>query len=220
MSGGYCIFGKIAVPVADIARTRPNWREVNSAIETIKIGLIMRRSRTQRLLVVSDIHGFPGTFAELFGVGCLEHRGLQLAGLSGRPDLSGDSLHDHLFSKDGVQQAVRELLEIDGRTCVGIGFSAGGTALWTAVKQGLELEALICVSSTRLRFETSPLNMPNMVFWGEADPYRPSESWNDTLPVYWKTYPGKPHDFYRIDAATPNSPLRTDIAAFIQSLSV
>ncbi|AGB71235.1 hypothetical protein RTCIAT899_CH09245 [Rhizobium tropici CIAT 899] len=102
--------------------------------------------------------------------------------------------------------------------CVGIGFSAGGTVLWNAVKEGLELKALICVSSTRLRLETSPLNIPTMVLWGEADPYRPTESWNNTLPRCWKAYAGKQHDFYRIDAATPNSPLHMDIAAFIESL--
>ena len=200
-----------------IAHT-PKRREGKAAIETIKNGLIMCRSRTQDLLVVSDIHGFPETFVELLDAGGIRHRGLQLASLSGRPDLSGDNLHDHLFNKGGLQQALRGLLELDGRMRVGIGFSAGGTALWNAVKEGLELKALICVSSTRLRLETSPLNIPTMVLWGEADPYRPTESWNNTLPSYWKAYAGKQHDFYRIDAVTANSPLRTDIAAFIESL--
>ncbi|MBB2692506.1 UNVERIFIED_ORG: pimeloyl-ACP methyl ester carboxylesterase [Rhizobium esperanzae] len=170
----------------------------------------------QPLLVVSDIHGFPETFAELLDVGCSEHRVLQLAGLSGRPGLRGDELHHHLFNEDGMRHAVRALREINGRPCLGIGFSAGGTALWNAVKEGLELQALICVSSTRLRFETSPLNIPTMVFWGELDPYRPPESWNDAVPKRWKTYAGKQHDFYRIDALASKSPLRADIAAFIE----
>jgi dienelactone hydrolase len=172
-----------------------------------------------QLLVVGDIHGFPETLVKLLDVECFEHRVLQLADLSGRPGLRGDDLHDHLVNKDGMRHAVRALRAINGRTCFGIGFSSGGTALWSAVKEGLEIQALICVSSTRLRFETSPLNIPSMVFWGELDPHRPTETWNDAVPGSCETYTGKQHDFYRIDALTPNSPLRTDIAAFIESVS-
>ena len=171
----------------------------------------------QDLLVVGDIHGFPESLAELLDVECSKHRILQLAGLSGRPGLRGDALHHHLFNEDGMRHAVRALRKIDGRPCLGIGFSAGGTALWNAVKEGLELQALICVSSTRLRFETSPLNIPTMVFWGELDPYRPPESWNHAVPQRWKTYAGKQHDFYCIDALTAESPFQTDIAAFIEN---
>ncbi|PDS81275.1 alpha/beta hydrolase [Rhizobium sp. L43] len=170
----------------------------------------------QHVLVVSDIHGFPETVAELLDVAGAKQRMLQLADLSGRPGLRGDELHHHLFNGDGMRHAVRALREIDGRSCLGIGFSAGGTALWNAVKEGLGLQALVCVSSTRLRFETSPLNIPSMVFWGELDPYRPAEGWNKAVPRCWKTYAGKQHDFYRIDALTAKSPLRADIAAFIE----
>ncbi|OWO95551.1 alpha/beta hydrolase [Rhizobium esperanzae] len=170
----------------------------------------------QNLLVVSDIHGFPETFAERLDVRCSKHRLLHLAELSGRPGLRGDELHHHLFNEDGMRHAVRALREVGGHRCLGVGFSAGGTALWNAVKEGLELQALICVSSTRLRFETSPLNMPTMVVWGELDPYRPPESWNHAVPQRWKTYAGKQHDFYRIEALASESPLRADIAVFIE----
>ncbi|SDP85792.1 hypothetical protein SAMN05428967_3903 [Phyllobacterium sp. YR620] len=173
----------------------------------------------QQLLVVGDIHGFPETFVELLDVGSFEQRVLQLADLSGRPGLRGDNLHDHLVKKDGLQHAVRALRETNGPPCFGIGFSSGGTALWSAVKEGLEIQALICVSSTRLRFETSPLNIPTIVFWGDLDPHRPTEIWNDAVPECCKTYAGKHHDFYRVDALAPNSPLRTDIGAFIESVS-
>lgn len=181
-----------------------------------KMNLIMNDLRTQRLLIVGDIHGFPETSVELLGIGRFEHRALQLADLSGRPGLRGDELHDQLFNEGGILRAVRALCEIDGRACVGIGFSAGGTALWQAVKAGLDLQALICVSSTRLRFETSPLHIPTMVVWAEFDPHRPTESWNDTVPGCCKTYTGKQHDFYRIDALTPKSSLLTDVAAFVE----
>ncbi len=170
-------------------------------------------SNIQNLLVVGDIHGRPETFVG--PLGRFAHRILQLADLSGRPDLRGDELHNYLFGGDGMREAVRSLCE-ESRACLGIGFSAGGTALWHAAKAGLALHALICVSSTRLRFETSPINIPTFVLWGECDPNRPDDAWNDIVPTCWKTYPVKQHDFYCADILRPDTQMRKDIAAFIQ----
>nr|WP_298101087.1 alpha/beta hydrolase [uncultured Shinella sp.] len=176
----------------------------------------MNKTNVRRLLVVGDIHGFPDTSASLWGSGRFESRMLQMADLSKRPDLSGDDLHDHLFNEDGMSRAVQTLCEIDGGGYIGIGFSAGGTALWRAVKAGLKLQALICVSSTRLRLETFPLNIPTMALWGDLDPYRPTEAWNDAVPGCWKIYAGKQHDFYRGDILAPRSVFLADIAAFVE----
>lgn len=179
----------------------------------------MYGSRMPQLLIVGDIHGFPQTLVELSDVGFLEHSVFQLADLCGRPGLRGDDLHDHLVNKDGMRHAVRALREINGRSCLGIGFSSGGTALWSAAKEGLDIQALICVSSTRLRFETSPLNIPTMVIWGELDPHRPADTWNEAIPGCCEIYAGKQHDFYSIDLLAPNSPLRRDIGVFIEGIS-
>lgn len=170
-------------------------------------------SRIQDLLIVGDIHGFPDAIDELLGRE--KHRSLRLADLSGRPDLRGDGLHTYLFNEDGMCEAVRSLQE-NGSQSFGIGFSAGGTALWHAVKAGLDLQALICVSSTRLRFEASPLNIPTLAIWGGCDPNRPDHAWNDAVPTSWKIYPAKQHDFYCADIVKPGSDLRTDIEAFIE----
>lgn len=177
----------------------------------------MSRSRMQNILVVSDIHGFPETVDELFDVGLAKQCYLQLADLCGRPDLRGEDLHDNLFHAEGMRNSIRTLREIGETMCVGIGFSAGGTVLWNAVKEGLKLQALICISSTRLRFETVPLNIPALVIWGECDPYRPEEEWNKRVPMFWKTYPGKQHDFYRKDVHESQSLLRLDLSDFMNS---
>lgn len=176
----------------------------------------MSISKRRRLLIVGDIHGFPETFAGLLDIARFEHHELRLADLGGHPKLRGENLHNHLFNEDGISHAVQTLREIEGRTCVGIGFSAGGTALWRAVKAGLDFQALICVSSTRLRLETSLLTIPTMALWGELDPSRPTEGWNDAVLNCWKIYAGKQHDFYRLDTLSSTSPLLTDIAAFVE----
>lgn len=189
------------------------------ALKNEKNGPIKYSSKMQQLLIVGDIHGFPPTFVEPLDFGSFEHRVLQLADLSGRPGLHGEELHDYLVNKEGMRHAVQALRAINGRSCIGIGFSAGGTALWSAVKEGLDIQALICVSSTRLRFEISPLNIPTMVFWGELDPHRPTDTWNDAIPGRCKVYTGKQHDFYCNDVFAPNSSLRGDIGVFIEGVS-
>lgn len=170
----------------------------------------------QELLVVGDIHGFPGVgyLARLDG---RRHRIIRLADISGRPDLSGEALHEHLFKCGGLEHAIEKVCAIDASACIGIGFSAGGTLLWNAVKRGLRLQALICVCSTRLRLETAPLAIPTMTLWGELDPHRPAESWNAAVPGLSKIYPGQPHDFYNGQSGSDSSPLMTDLTAFLSS---
>lgn len=164
------------------------------------------------LVILGDIHGFP-RIEDLPITDWRRIRVLALAEISGRPDLNGEGLHEHLFKGDGLERAVHTVCQIGGST--GIGFSAGGTVLWNAVKQGLALQALVCVSSTRLRLETSGLAIPTLKLWGESDPHRPAESWNHTLPAFSKTYPDQPHDFYRAQLSSRRSPLSNDIAAFL-----
>lgn len=170
----------------------------------------------QELLVVGDIHGFPGAddLAHLDG---RRLHVIRLADISGRPDLSGEGLHEHLFKCGGLEHAVEKVCAIGASPRIGIGFSAGGTLLWNAVKRELRLHALICVSSTLLRLETDPLAIPTMTLWGELDPHRPAEGWNAVVPGLSKIYPGQPHDFYKGQLGGGASPLMTDIAAFLLS---
>jgi hypothetical protein len=172
------------------------------------------QSSMQDLLVIGDIFGFPGV-GDLSNFDGRPHRLLRLADISGRPDLSGEGLHEHLFKGGGLEHAVHKLCKIDASACIGLGFSAGGTLLWNAVKLGLRLQALICVSSTRLRLETAPLAIPTMTLWGELDPHRPAGSWNAAVPGLSKIYADQPHDFYRGQLGNPCSSLRKDISAFL-----
>lgn len=169
------------------------------------------------LLIAGDIHGFPGA-DDLSNVDWLPDDIIRLADFSGRPDLNGEGLHEHLFNGGGMEHAVRRVCEIGARPCVGVGFSAGGTLLWNAVRQGLRLQALICISSTRLRLETAPLALPTMTLWGGLDPHRPVDSWNAVVPAFWKTYPDQPHDFYKGQIGDSCSPLRRDLSAFFVAL--
>lgn len=80
------------------------------------------------LLVIGDIHGFPAA-GDLSNFGGRAHSMLRLADISGRPDLSGEGLHDHMFKGHGLEHAVHMVYQIDASSSIGIGFSAGGTLL-------------------------------------------------------------------------------------------
>lgn len=169
------------------------------------------------LLIVTDIFGCPkqSDISPRQGPDRQKYRHLTLSELSGRPGLNGEDLHKHLFQEAGLEAVLEKLAETGGFGWIGLGYSAGGTALWRAVSGGLDLSALICVSSTRLRYETSSLSIPTYTFWGEHDKDRPSEDWNRAVPTSARTYSGAGHDFYRrLDTPQARS-LNSDIRAII-----
>lgn len=117
------------------------------------------------------------------------------ADLLDEPALTGEALHQQLFTQGGATRVVEALLARVPDHAVGIGFSAGGTVLWQAAAQGLALSALSCVSSTRLR-DVSKIEVPNQVFFGAADPHRPDQNWLDAVPNTCTLFPNGEHAFY------------------------
>jgi dienelactone hydrolase len=166
-------------------------------------------------LIVKDIYNRPESPSPLLPEDATA-RCFSLGDLSGRPDLTGTDLHTHLFEANGLETVLERLCGLDGRGLVGIGYSAGGTALWRAVARGLVLRALICVSSTRLRFETAPSPIPTYTFWGERDENRPSDDWCQHVPTASKVYPDQEHGFYQ----HPYEPAALRLKADIESLLV
>ena len=158
-----------------------------------------------RLIVVSDIHGAPDAQT------CLSHglpvaARLSLGDLCAAPELSGEALHHHLFVKGAMRSAKAALQRYisENQPLIGLGYSAGGTALWQAAADGAPLAALMCVSSTRLR-DAAPLLLPNEVIFGALDTNRPSETWMQTVPESAVILPNAEHAFY-VDATHPTLP--------------
>ncbi|WP_294229787.1 hypothetical protein [uncultured Shimia sp.] len=148
------------------------------------------------LIVVTDIHGAPEP--ELcFSSSLPVTARLSLGDLCNQPALSGEALHHHLFQDGGMRQAVAALRDrlTDQRHLIGLGYSAGGTALWKAVQAGASLAGLICVSSTRLRDEPA-LPIPTQAYFGDNDPGRPTDKWLATVPDMATVLPNAAHAFY------------------------
>jgi dienelactone hydrolase len=80
---------------------------------------------------------------------------------------------------------------------VGLGYSAGGTLLWKAVRLGMQLQALICIASTRLRDEDpQEMHVPTLVVSGEHDPFAPRDDWATGSDVRHIILGGCDHGFY------------------------
>lgn len=164
-----------------------------------------------RFLVVLDIFGQPSKIEWLAHYGAVDC--LNLGDLSGRPALNAEELHRHLFEQDGMREVVRRLLDFAKDGLIGVGFSAGGTALWRAVREGLQLKKLVCVSSTRLRHEPNGLAIPTYTLWGELDPHRPGEQWCRSVPGYSIVYRGLRHNFYDETDEVNSSNYQIDLLA-------
>ena len=163
------------------------------------------------MIVVTDIHGAPEP--ELcFSSGLPVTARLSLANLCNQPALSGEALHHHLFREDGMRQAVAALRDrlTDLQHAIGLGYSAGGTALWKAVQAETPLAGLVCVSSTRLRDEAA-LPIPTHVYFGDNDPGRPTDKWLATVPDMGTVLPNAAHAFY----AEAGHPTRAEVASEI-----
>lgn len=96
-----------------------------------------------------------------------------IATLALAPMLRGQELHDHLFNAGGMDQARKSLLGQCAKADIAIGFSAGGTVLWQACLAGFSCPNLVCLSSTRLRYETIRPAARTHVLFDAADPSIP-----------------------------------------------
>ncbi|MCP4820370.1 MAG: alpha/beta hydrolase [Shimia sp.] len=155
-----------------------------------------------RLLVVGDIFGGPPPdvcLSKAFPTAQITRH--DLATLVGRPDLSGEALHRHLFAEGGMAQVLETLSRTLNAPTFALGYSAGGTALWRLARV-VPLSGLICISSTRLRDE-SPLPIPTVTLFGGDDPNRPRDDWCAKVPSHSEILPNAAHGFYSDSTSEP-----------------
>lgn len=108
-----------------------------------------------------------------------------------------DIRHD-AFKAGVIDVAAGKLIErYPNGTNLALGLSVGGVILWRAALNGLKIGALLCLSSTRLRFEKVKPGCKTNLYYGELDPYRPDEKWFSDMNVKMRLIQDEGHDFYR-----------------------
>jgi pimeloyl-ACP methyl ester carboxylesterase len=118
-----------------------------------------------------------------------------LSELSEKPDLVGEDLHRHLFTQGGMTIAVHNLKSSWEQGNWGLGYSAGGTALWQTAASGHDFAGIFCISSTRLRNEDK-IDIPHHVFFGAEDQNRPRASWLSAVPRKFTLMENAGHTYY------------------------
>ncbi|AKP74354.1 hypothetical protein Psal006b_01085 [Piscirickettsia salmonis] len=146
----------------------PNHQNINYIIETEK--LLVKRGYDVTIFSVPDIAGIT-TFTK-------------------------ESMHSQYIST-GVEKAARTLAENYLSYDLAIGFSVGGTVFWKASEYFNKFtKELICVSSTRLRYEKKSIAAKTHLIYGGNDLYKPDIMCMQTLADSYQILDGLEHEFY------------------------
>ncbi len=100
------------------------------------------------------------------------------------------------FVNGGIDRAVEKLLQLEHLEVSCVGFSVGGLIAWKAALQGLNIKQLISISATRLRYETQKPSTDIQLFFGDQDPYRPTQEWLEAMDVNYQLLAGG-HEIYK-----------------------
>lgn len=170
-----------------------------------------------KLCVVTDIHDQPDP-ERCFATGLVPPCNITrfaLNNLCKRPELTGEALHQHLFAHGGMEHALAALTDrLTGKQFIGLGYSAGGTAIWRLAATNPFFAMIFCVSSTRLRDE-GRITTPHQVFFGADDLGRPSDAWCATVPHKVHILAGAQHDYYTQNTSEATAQSRKLIAAHL-----
>ncbi|MHC5201450.1 hypothetical protein [Myroides sp. LJL119] len=140
------------------------------------------------LLILSDIFGTTNAtwlnyyIKELQTVFHIElYDSLKLGGIF-QENLTQEDIH-HQFVTSSLQVAVTQLLnQVKNPIDLIVGFSIGGTIAWKAALQGLEIQKLCLVSSTRIRKEQKkPTCQVIDCFYADLDQNKPDKNWFDKM---------------------------------------
>jgi len=106
------------------------------------------------------------------------------------------SLHSQ-FVNQGIDIAVKKLLELEPSKLNILAFSIGGTIAWKAGLKGLNISTLFAISSTRLRYETEKPNCKLKLVFGANDSFKPNPEWFNRMKISPEIIKEADHDIYR-----------------------
>lgn len=157
----------------------------------------------KKLIVLSDLWGrrksdwyvhyqsLLDSHFEIVYYDCCELANIDLS------DFSEEKIHQQ-FTNGGVDRAVKALLDIEKDEVFVLGFSVGGLIAWKAALEGLMVNNLFAVSSTRLRYEVDQPSCDISLFYGEHDKFKPTPEWFAQQKLDMNIYPNQEHFFYSL----------------------
>lgn len=159
------------------------------------------RQMKKRLIILSDLWGkdksewlinYTRNLKAYFDIeyyDCCE-----LGGIS-KSDYNEEELHKQ-FVDGGIDRAVNKLIELEKEVVNILAFSVGGTIAWKYGIKNYNIDSLICVSSTRLRYETIRPKGKIRLFYGGNDVFKPQIEWLDEMELNYEVLSDKEHQVY------------------------
>ena len=154
-----------------------------------------------QLVIISDIMGFPDR-QSIFNIVKNINPSIEVTHYDARilaeidTQIKDKQLIHKAFLDGGLDSAVKSLVRFKNKAINIIAFSIGGTIAWKAALKGVNVNKLIAVSSTRLRYEKSKPDCHIQLTYGALDPYRPDDTWIKSMGLIPEVKSGKLHDFY------------------------
>lgn len=113
-----------------------------------------------------------------------------------------EELH-RAFVDGGIARAVDQLTQLVPRTAYLIGCSVGGVIAWQYAQRQAQVQGLLAISATRLRYETEQPPCSIKLFFGEQDPSQPSADWYAQIGLSAQLIEEEGHDIYRKESLIP-----------------
>ncbi len=113
-----------------------------------------------------------------------------------KSDYSEKERHSQ-FVNGGIEKAVEKLIALEKNTVNILAFSIGGAIAWKYGLKSDKINSLVCVSSTRLRYETVRPKGKITLYFGSNDAYKPRLEWLEAMKLEYDILSEKDHEFYR-----------------------
>ena len=122
-------------------------------------------------------------------------------GKCGSADACEEDTHA-AFIHGGIGTVVTNLLKLEPKRVDVLAISIGGSIVWEAALNGMEIGRLYAVSSTRLRLQTEKPGCWVQLFYGSDDVNQPKAAWFEKLTLEPPHMELGGHDFYMDTAPT------------------
>lgn len=166
------------------------------------MGLLIQNKKTKpRLVILSDLWGIEMSDWVNDYIKILDSKfEIQFydccnLGQVDKSEYLESSLHEQ-FVNGGIEIAAKRLLELEKNRIDVLAFSVGGVIAWKAQLNGLNINNLYSISSTRLRYEVDKPKFQLKLYFGEKDNNRPTPDWFERMGLKPNIFDDKGHNLY------------------------
>ncbi|MGB2128680.1 MAG: alpha/beta hydrolase [Flavicella sp.] len=155
-----------------------------------------------RLLLLSDLWGFTDArWVRHYALQLQKDFDLvlydvcELAGIT--KQVASQEERHRFFVDGGIEIAVTKLLELEKKPVSVLAFSVGGVIAWKFALRCTVVQNLVCVSSSRLRYEQNKPDTRFFLYYGALDAFISKATFFKYLAISYQIIHHAAHEMYR-----------------------